>query len=130
MSIYKWSSTASVPTDAPKELHIPATCTGLVRRSRICGAVIDDPSDVTAMTSQIPPFVFPSRRWSETLIIPPPVAGFFTVTVASVSPEPPPLTRVAEELLGQLSRWGSEAMWLAIIVALSVQGVCPWLTSA
>src|SRR5260370_5033454 len=103
MSIYKWSSIATVPTDPPKELPIPAICTGLVRRSRICGAVIDDPFDVTAMTSQIPPFVFPSRRWSETLIVTPPVAGFFTITVASVSLQSPQLTRVAEELLGQLS---------------------------
>src|SRR5579872_1327116 len=107
----------------------PVTAVGLLRRLRSCGEVIDIPWLVTEVASQIPPLLLPSRRLNVTIMVPLTARVFFTLTTASTSCCPPPLTIVAGELGFHLRRFVLEARACAVWVALSRHGWWPWLTS-
>src|SRR5712691_4152792 len=120
ISLYRWSSTTTLPIFPSNALPVPLTVVGLVRRSPAGGAVMDMSAALTSVASQMPPLVFLSRRLRVTVIVPLQGLGLFTVTTALRSLVPPPLTTVVVALVGHLSRFTAKA--LAVIPASSFQG--------
>src|SRR2546421_10568731 len=115
------------PICPSKALPVPLTPIGLLSCASGPGLVIDIPSAVTEMASQMPPLLLPSRRESVTVMVPLTTRLFRTRTTALTSCAPPPLSRVVEELGDQLSKLTARAP--ATIVALSYQDWCPCLPS-
>src|SRR5712692_2311458 len=111
------------PITPSKAWPVPCTLNGLLRTTSGPGLLIDMPLTVTEAASQMPFWVFPSRRESVTRMDPLPGRLLLTLTTALTSCAPPPLSRTVGELGDQLSKL--TASTLATIVALSFQGWCP-----